>query len=208
MVLTRSQKAAETEAKLSAALEGITSGKYATQYQAAKALGLSTSTLARRFGGGKSRADAREHQQALSEAEEKALAGWITRLTLTGHPARHDFVRDMAEEIRKQRAPDDDDPPQLLSLGLSWVQRFLKRHPHLHTTMSRSIELARVTDVTKEKIMDWFEKLETTIEEYQITIENTYNMDETGTTPIYEADCRVFHWNSTNSICCRGFSTA
>jgi hypothetical protein len=47
MVLRRSTKAAEAEARLSEALEGIASGKYTTQYQAAKALGLSTSTLAR-----------------------------------------------------------------------------------------------------------------------------------------------------------------
>lgn len=180
MVLRRSVKATEAEAKLSEALEGIASGKYATQYQAAKALGLSTSTLARRFRGGKSRIDAREYQQALTGAEEKALEGWITRLTSTGHPARHDFVRDMAEEIRKQRAPHND--PQHFPLGSSWVLRFLKRHPHLHTTMSRSIESARITDITKEKIINWFEKLEATIEEYQITIENIYNMDETGIT--------------------------
>jgi hypothetical protein len=87
----------------------------------------------------------------------------------------------MAEEIRKQRAPHHDDP-QHFPLGSSWVLRFLKRHPHLHITMSRSIESARITDITKEKIINWFEKLEATIEEYQITIENIYNMDETGIT--------------------------
>jgi hypothetical protein len=181
MVLRRNTKAAEAEARLSEALEGIASQKYATQYQAAKALGLLTSTLARWFRGGKSRIDAREYQQALTRAEEKTLEGWIIYLTSTGYPIWHDFVWDMAEEIRKQRAPHYDDP-QHFPLGSSWVLRFLKRHPHLHTTMSRSIESTRITDIIKEKIINWFKKLEATIEEYQITIENIYNMDETDIT--------------------------
>jgi hypothetical protein len=48
--------------------------------------------------------DARESQQKLTATEEKVLADWITHLTATGHPARHDFIQEMAEEIRNQRS--------------------------------------------------------------------------------------------------------
>src|ERR1700741_884295 len=106
----RSQKVVELEAKIQAALEGISSGKYTTRYQAAKALGLSEASLARRIKGGKSRYEAREKQQAMTKGEEKSLERWIERLTATGHPATHEFIREMAEEIRKQRDHDDADP--------------------------------------------------------------------------------------------------
>src|SRR5213075_1306646 len=59
-------------------------------------------TLSRRFKGGKTRSEAREVQQMLSRAQEKALVSWITNLTVTGHPVSHGFIREMAEEIRKQ----------------------------------------------------------------------------------------------------------
>src|SRR5205814_1713611 len=126
-----------------------------------------------------SRVEAREKQQKLSKAEEKVLANWITRLTATGHPARHDFVREMAEEIRKQR--DITIQPRLnIPLGKSWVQQFIKRHPYLETTISQSIEASRIKDVTKEVAVNFFDALEACIAEYQILWENVYNMDETG----------------------------
>jgi hypothetical protein len=103
MVRKRSQKATETDAKVQAALHGLSTGKYTTQYKAAKALGLSRATLMRRAQGGTSRAEAQEGKQALTTAEEKALAGWIGRLTVSGHPAHHAFIWKMAEEIRKRR---------------------------------------------------------------------------------------------------------
>jgi hypothetical protein len=66
------------------------------------------------------------------------------------------------------------------SIGSSWVQQFIKRHPHLKTTLSQSIEAARIKDVIKDIVIDWFAKLQETMEENQIALENTYNMDETG----------------------------
>ena len=181
MPRARSQKALETEEKTQKALRGLSSGIFKTPYQAAKVIGLSRATLKRRMNGGKSRAEGREAQQLLSKPEEKALEGWITRLTATGHPARHDFIRDMAEEIRRQRTSGIESPYSTASIHPSWVQRFIKRHPHLKTTMTRSIEAARIKDVTKETVATWFAQLQETIEANNITLENIYNMDETGT---------------------------
>jgi hypothetical protein len=59
--------------KIKRALASISSGEYRTPYQAAKVLGLSEATLQWRIKGGKSHAEAREAQQLLSRAEEKAL---------------------------------------------------------------------------------------------------------------------------------------
>ena len=98
--------------------------------------------------------------------------------------------------------PNANNPRTNIPLGPSWVQLFLKRHPHLHTTMSRSIEAARIKDITKDSIHEFFKKLEETIEEHQITLENAYNMDETDTTPNAQANCRFFNWNRSNCIRC------
>ena len=101
-------------------------------------------------------------------------------MTATGHPARHDFIREMAEEIRTQNAFNKPKIHTDFPIGKSWVQSFLKRHPHLHTTLSRSIEAACIKDVTKEIVLKFFEKLEMTLKEFHIALENVYNIDETG----------------------------
>ena len=134
----------------------------------------------RRINGGKSCADAREHQQLLSKGQEKALVGWITQLTATGHPARHEFIRELAAEIRKQVDNADDSPRTDLPIGVEWVPQFINRHPYLKTQLTRSIEAARIKDITKEAVENWFTQLQETIEKHQITLENIYNMDETG----------------------------
>lgn len=166
------------------ALAGLKSKRWKTVYEAAKHTNVPRESLRQRWQGRMSRVEAREKQQKLTKAEEKVLANWITRLTATGHPARHDFIRDMAEEIRKQRGVTI----QLhlnIPLGKSWVQQFITRHPYLQTTISRSIEASRIRDVTKEVIVNFFDALEACIEEYQISWKNVYNMDETGK-PFYK----------------------
>ena len=86
--------------KVKRALRGLASKRWETLYAAAKALGMSRETLKRHMNGIKSRAEAHEIQQMLTKSEEKVLGKWITHLTATGHPARHQFIREMAEEIR------------------------------------------------------------------------------------------------------------
>ena len=139
----KSLKAAESEENVLKALAGIQSGQYKNPSKAARETSASKSTLVKRLNGGKTRAEAREEQQMLSQAQEKALVSWITNLTATGHPAHHNFIREMAEEIRKTSGPVDDMRTRL-PIGETWVRQFIKRHPYLKTTLSRSIELARV----------------------------------------------------------------
>ena len=132
-------------------------------------------------------------------SEEKVLADWITQLTATGHPARHEFIRELAEEIRQKRHIDIRDF-ELIPLGKSWVQQFLKRHPHLQTVISRSIEASRIKEVTKEVVINFFEALEACLMEYQISWNNIYNMDETSNTCTIRANYRLCHWYSTNLL--------
>jgi hypothetical protein len=103
MVRSRSQKAIQSEARVKDALNQTKGKNRKTGYQAAKTLVHSTSTVYRRLNGGKSRAEARESQQLLHDYEEKALVVWITMMAAIGNPVSQAFVREMTEDIRKQR---------------------------------------------------------------------------------------------------------
>ena len=183
----RSQKAATTEAQVQKALKGIKDGTYKSVYDASMQLNLNESTVHYRHKGKtKSRVDAREAQQALSKAEEQALARWVTQITRSGYPARHPTVREMAEAIRMSRHSEANSDAantnvnSYKSLEQQWVDRFLKRHPELKTVAGRTIDSSRVRESSPEKLKRWFDEFERVIDEYKVDAKNIYNMDETG----------------------------
>ena len=183
MTRTKSQKVHEHETLIQQAISGIAAGTWDNSTQAATALGISRHTVQRRVKGGKSRSQGKENQQLLSINEEKSLTRWISKLTSTGHPASHQFIKEMAEEIRQQRDANSDNnlPSQILRpIGNSWVPYFLKRHPDLQTRLSRSIEASRIKTITKAAVLDWFNEYQQMCNKEEIDIENTYNIDETG----------------------------
>jgi DDE superfamily endonuclease/Tc5 transposase DNA-binding domain len=180
----RSTKSAERETKVEQAMAAISRGEFSNPYQAAKHFNICYATLKRRVDGGKSVAESREPQQLFTLAEEKALAAWITRLTASGYPVSHSLIEEMAEEIRNRRLIGINDPSiQYViyePLGEQWTRRFVERHSHLATAMTRSIELARITEASPEIIQNWYNILFQTIDEYGISPSNTYNCDESG----------------------------
>lgn len=173
-----------SETVIQEVLDSVTSGTYRNIMQAAKAFGISPKTVYHRKNGRSSRVVAREAQQNLTIPEEEALVRWITQLTKTGYAPQHHLLRAMAEEIREQRAAGLNDASQQLviypPLGKEWVTRFLQRHLSLSTSINKSIELARMRDVSKPIVEEWFRNLRATVEEYGITPDNMYNMDESG----------------------------
>ena len=132
---------------------------------------------------GKSIAELREAQQLLSGPEEKVLKEWIIHLTATGHPATHEFITEMAEEIRKKHVVQINDEMELVfydSIGSTWVWSFIKHHLQLETTLSKTIQAARVTTITKSAMSKFFNEYQVTLIEHDILACNIYNMDETG----------------------------
>ena len=88
---------------LAKALAGLTDGTYANVNQASVATRAPRKTLYRYTQGGQTCHQANLHRQALSPDEERALVKWVEHLSCTGHPVRHKFLRELAEEIRKPR---------------------------------------------------------------------------------------------------------
>ena len=178
MPARKSQKRAESDNRIEKALEELSSGQFRSIRAAARANDVSHVTLLRRMDGGKSTAESREPQQILTIPEENALAECITRLATLGHPLKHPFIRELAEEIRSTRL--NDPSPVHFAIGDSWVQRFIHRHPEFETACSQTIEAARIRDVTKDGLNWWFNEFEKTIKEKNIRVDDMYNMDETG----------------------------
>lgn len=178
MVRPINKKAEEGETAILKAIEGIKNRTYQSIGQAAAAEGVSKSTLARRWLGGKSRSEGQENNQLLTVQEENALATWISAATAAGNPVQHDFIREMVDKLIKTRIPDQDLPiPQI---GSTWVPSFLRRHRCLKTKMTRAIETSRIKDVTKEQVLHFNEELRRVIREHNIRLEDIYNADETG----------------------------
>ncbi|KFZ25401.1 hypothetical protein V502_00122 [Pseudogymnoascus sp. VKM F-4520 (FW-2644)] len=108
----------------------------------------------------KAKAQAYEEAQLLSNAEEKTLVQWITRLTSTSFPATPALVVEAAKEIRRGRvklaSSQNTQPTQLPLIGHEWLYRFLNLYPTLKVTYSRQLESAQHKEATYEKISQWF----------------------------------------------------
>jgi DDE superfamily endonuclease len=52
------------------------------------------------------------------------------------------------------------------------------RRPELATVRLRSMDMGRVKDTSHERLSKWFADLKSVIDEFNISIENIYNMDE------------------------------
>ena len=87
------------ESCIQKALDAYNSKQYSSILKAARAFAIPYSTMKNRVSGKVSQAKAQELVQNLSNAEEKTLVRWITRLTITGFLASPKLVLEMAEEI-------------------------------------------------------------------------------------------------------------
>jgi hypothetical protein len=97
------QKQVHSEDDIQKAIIAIKNKEHSSIRQAALAFNVPNATLQSRMSGRKPRTEAHEAEQILSNAEEKTLARWITRLTRTGFPASPALAIEMAEEIRRGR---------------------------------------------------------------------------------------------------------
>lgn len=94
------------------------------------------------------------------------------------------MLLEMAEEIRKRCVREINDQTdtyvEYRPIEKDWISRFLRRHPELSCVVTRKIDTTRVKEATPEAISKFFEELKRVLEKYDITIENIYNMDESG----------------------------
>ena len=146
MIPSWRHKAAEKEALIQQALNGLANGTYKSAHHAATKLNIPRSTLYDRQRGINSRAQGHESEQNLSLPEERELVKWVIQLTIIGYPASHGLVCEMAEVIRKRCvASINDSSIEYVSykpLGKKCTYRFLLQYPELRTVIGDDMELA------------------------------------------------------------------
>jgi predicted hydrocarbon binding protein len=183
MTRRKNPVAAEKEAQLQLAIAAVLSKEY-TCHTAATVFNVPRRTLYDRVKGGKkARNNAHESEQILTNAEERELVRWITLLTISGYPPRYETLRRLAEIIRERCIKETEGEIQATvydNIGKEWVQRFLRRHSELASVRPQSIDIVRIKDTSPERLKRWFDDLEKVLAEFNIKIENIYNMDESG----------------------------
>jgi len=186
-----------TIGNLDKALAGLNDGTFLHIRQAARATGMTRSTIQWHLNGGRSKREAQHSRQQLSPDEERALAKWVQHLSSTGHPLHHPFLYELAEEIRKPGVTIDEFfvDPSRRQLGKNWVSRFLAQNPILQSKVAMNIEAA-CKEVTKAQLENWFKEFMQVVDEYGIQLEHIYNMDETGIIPAFEfmLTSRLQYW--------------
>ena len=65
-------------------------------------------------------------------------------------------------------------------VGKRWYLQFLKRQPSLTIKFSRQLNQTRSVTFTKSMLHSWFDLFRQTCERYSITLDQIWNMDETG----------------------------
>lgn len=136
--------------------------------EAAKLYDVPRGTLTDRYNGVRTRAEAHEHEQLLSTAQEAVVVDWIKVMAKRGIPMTPSMVRDHVASITGG------------PVGESWVKRFKKRHPDLKVKWTTSLEKCRAKCLNPTLVNEFYDLLEEIIKQYSIVQENVYNMDEKG----------------------------
>jgi DDE superfamily endonuclease/Tc5 transposase DNA-binding domain len=109
----------------------------------------------------------------LSELQEETLVNWILQEEEAGKPLTQ---RQIAKNATLLLGPEVQHQP----LGHNWVSRFIKRHEHLKTKLTRGINASRSRQSNEEVLRPWYDKLDDTIKTLSVGPSRIYNMDETG----------------------------
>ena len=169
----------DREKNMVIALMGLRNSRWMSVGKAAWDMNVPQESLRRQWKGGMSHVEAWEKQQKLTKPEEKVLGNWITRLTAIGHPERHEFIREMAEEIRNKWAGENQ--PHL-SIVFRWANPGFNNllgtlvWKRWFRVLLRSLVLRHLQRGCRK----FLDALEACLQEYQIEWQNVYNMHETG----------------------------
>lgn len=163
----------DKEDRIKLALEAVRTKSVPSIRKAAELYGVPRSTLQARLNGAETIRKAHEPYQRLSLAEEEALVCTINRMYGWGWPMTISAVETFAEQML--RAKGDSKP-----LGTNWYQHFLKRHPSLRTSRSRTLDQARRDASDPEVLQAWFSLFLATVTQLGIPQSDWYNMDEKG----------------------------
>ncbi len=116
---------------------------------------------------------ASQNRQRLTPEEELVVARWILRLQRWGWPPRVEQTRRMVEDMLVRKG--DTEP-----LGVNWIQKFLRHHPDIKSIYIPPLDKERSLAQDPEILSGWYSLFQSFKDEYNVQIEDIYNMDEKG----------------------------
>src|ERR1044072_6449979 len=96
-------------------------------------------------------------------------------MDLRGAAPRPSMVREMANLLLARRATIP-----IETVGEKWVYNVTNRSPELQASVSRRYNYQRAKQENPAVIQEWFNTIQTTVQNYGILPEDIYNFDETG----------------------------
>jgi hypothetical protein len=162
-----------SEDSLNQAVTAYNSREFTSIRATAKAYNLPYATLYGRLKGASNAITSHASQQRLTPDQEDFLASWILEEDARGYPPSHARARDMA--IRVLRMNGDHAP-----LGRKWITTFLRRNQRVASVVGKKIEASRVRNASVTEISAFFDLFQRTCERLNISLNNVWNMDETG----------------------------
>ncbi|KAI1004624.1 hypothetical protein K3495_g3587 [Podosphaera aphanis] len=148
--------------------------EFSSQRAAAKAYGLSAATLIQRFKEkSKSHQGSVEPLKLISNDQELYLVNWIIELDRVKQAPSHVQVRKMVAKILNL---EEDNT----SVGKDWVYRFLSRHPQIKGMTGKPFDKSRVQTATTEAIDGLYSLFESVKRDFDVRLENIWNMDKHG----------------------------
>jgi hypothetical protein len=153
-----------------AELESQNEGEKLSYTKLAAKYNIDRSTLSRRHQGLQAPKKTKEQNQLkINPQQELELIRYIEGLTKRGLPPTREMIRNFSSEIAQEPVSE------------SWVTRFINRHDvHLISKWTTGLNRTRVLADSEVKYTLYFELLHGKMEEYNIELGNSYNMDEKG----------------------------
>jgi predicted HTH domain antitoxin len=180
------RNSAEQEGRILLAISALKKNEISTVTRAAQIFNVPRSTLRDRLKGSKYRNEARANGHKMTQNEEESLIRWILSMDQRGAAPRPSHVREMANILLAQRGST---PTQ--TVGEKWVFNFINRHDEITTRFSRRYNHQRAKCEDPKIILEWFNRVQITIMQHGIALEDIYNFDETGFTMGLVATAKV-----------------
>jgi helix-turn-helix, Psq domain. len=118
---------------------------------AAEVFGVPKETLRDRLHGVKPRMETHANGHRLTVLEEEVLAKRLLYADKRGFSIRPEFLRGMAQILLRERTGNP-----IVTLGINWASKFVKRHPALRTRYNRKITYQRTKQEDPKVLKQWF----------------------------------------------------
>lgn len=139
-------------------------------------------TLERRIKTGNSEKGNMGPSCTFGKENEDRLSRHILTMQKRGFPLTRDDLRTIAYHFAQQLNIKHKFNNETQKAGYDWLSLFLSRHPEITIRKSEGVSIARATAMSRKEVDDYFNLLETTLEENSLFDKpaNVFNIDETG----------------------------